>query len=207
MTDKTHGERRLGLLTGSRAKIIMNPSTRAWESLRDQMWKEGAEQFDKQIKTGPRAWGHEKEEPGADKFWLKHPTYEMEPGGFYLYQSDDELSGWLGNSPDRQLINIVDGKILGLEVKSPTTAETFEKHTLAKHYDQMQHGALVTGWSAWWLAVHFSGDNGRDLYKEFHILPDLDWQKRYRENAKKFLKFCYAGHDIKHGKKRAAQLL
>lgn len=188
----THGEQRLGLLTSSKAKIIMHGSSRAWESLRRELWGSDANDFDAKPATGARAYGHEHEAEGAAKFWERHPEYELREGGFHTWHEPiHPLNGWLGSSPDRLLWQAVDMPH-GLEVKSPTSAERVSGHDLRKHYDQCQHGLLVTRWPMWWLAVHHG-----ELYQEWPMTPDLEWQAEYLRKATIFHQFCYEGRAVK----------
>lgn len=207
--ESTHGEKRLGLLTSSRAHVIMHGSRRAWQGLRDALWAETAQDFDQQVKTGARGWGHEHEAEGVAKFWERHPEYEIEPGGFHTYDNPGHpLHGWLGSSPDRKLIPLTRTRtrgrkppIFGLEIKSPTSPENYETHRVAFHYDQCQHGILVTGWPGWWLAVHHD-----ELYKEQWIEPDMAWQESYLRRAKAFWDFAYLDKAVKRRRLSAADL-
>lgn len=207
MSDEvTHGTRRLGLLTSSRAHIIMHGNRGAWEELRKQLWSETADGFDKQVKSGPRAWGHEHEAEGVAKFWERHPEYDIGPGGFHLYNNPvHRLHGWLGSSPDRALWKLPTMGAAhpkhGLEVKSPTSADTFAKHQIASHYDQCQHGILVTGWPVWWLVVHHG-----DLYKETMIQHDPRWQSEYLRKAVAFWRYCYEDKPVTRRRLSATDL-
>ena len=124
----THGEQRLGLLTSSKARVIMHGNQRAWESLRKELWAGEAADFDDKVATGARAYGHEHEAEGAAKFWERHPEYSLGPGGFYVWGANRKhpLHGWLGSSPDRALMPYDDPLQLirhGLEIKSPTSED------------------------------------------------------------------------------------
>lgn len=207
--EPTHGERRLGLLTSSKASIIMRGSRKAWEALRVSLWSETAESFDQKVTTGARGWGHEHEPEGVAKFWERHPEYEVEDGGFHPYDRPGHpLHGWLGSSPDRKLIPLerhkVKGRVAlihGLEVKSPTSPETYETHRVAFHNDQCQHGMLCTGWPGWWLVVHHGA-----LYKEHFIEPDPVWQETYLRRATAFWNFVYEDKPVKRRRLSAADL-
>lgn len=200
----THGEQRLGLLTSSRARIIMHGSQRAWDSLRRELWSGEAADFDDKPAAGARAYGHEHEAEGAAKFWERHPEYSIEEGGFHTYQGDGPLRGWLGSSPDRALVAsgsvirtrsrvLAGSRVLhGLEVKSPTCEKTLGHHALEKHIDQCQHGLLVTGWPVWWLVVHHG-----EKYAEWKLLPNPAWQAEYLRKAAIFHAFCYEGRAVK----------
>lgn len=189
----THGEQRLGKLTSSTAKVIMHGGQSAWESLRDKLWSATAEEFDSQS-TGAREFGHENEASGMAKFFERHPeVLDVKPGGFHEWQQDGPLKGWMGSSPDNELIIKVGRKKVkyGLEVKSPTRGDMLAKHTLKQHRDQCQHGLLVTGWHAWYLFSHHEL-----LSQEFLLLPDLFWQGRYLQRATLFKQFCYDGRPV-----------
>lgn len=200
--DMTHGERRLGLLTSSRAHVIMRGSRQAWEKLRAELWTQSAHDFDQQVKTGARGWGHEHEAEGAAKFWERHPEYEVQPGDFHPYQQPGHpLHGWLGSSPDRKLLRVGLAQPHGLEIKSPTSAENYDKHRVANHYDQCQHGMLCTRWPAWWLVVHYG-----ELYKEECLLPDLKWQAEYLRKAALFWRLTYEDQPVKRRRLSATDL-
>jgi hypothetical protein len=189
----THGEQRLGKLTSSTAKVIMHGSQQAWESLRDKMWSATADDFGRAISSACE-FGHENEAAGAAKFFERHPeVLDVKPGGFHEWNRDDSLKGWMGSSPDNELLVKVGRykKTLGLEVKSPTREELLSKHSLKQHNDQCQHGLLVTGWFAWYLVAHYE-----DEYREFLVLPDAHWQKRYLQRAILFKQFCYDGKSV-----------
>lgn len=190
--DQTHGEARLGLLTSSKAHVITRGSQAAWDGLRKEMWAYTPESFDEKVTKGARAYGHEHEAEGAAKFWERHPDLEIElvteP---VLYTGAGDLKGWLASSPDRMAYDMLDvaptnWQLIGVEVKSPTSAATFEYHGLREHMDQCQHGLLCTGWAKWFLVIHFE-----DLYREFEITRDLVWQAEYLRRAKLFHDFCY----------------
>lgn len=199
----THGEQRLGLLTSSKARVIMRGNQRAWDSLRKELWAGEAADFDDKPATGARAYGHEHEAEGAAKFWERHPEYNtMIDGGFYTYEGDGPLKGWLGSSPDRSLVLPgTGGRQHGLEIKSPTSADRVSGHDLRKHYDQCQHGMLCTGWPQWWLAVHHG-----ELYQEWPIYPDMEWQIEYLRKAAIFHAFCYEGRAVKRRRLSVADL-
>lgn len=203
----THGEQRLGLLTSSRARVIMHGNQRAWETLRRELWAGTAEDFDNKTSTGARAYGHEHEAEGAAKFWERHPEYELREGGFHEYRIDGPLKGWLGSSPDRCLTPSCELAAMqqdvrhGLEVKSPTSADRVQGHDLRKHYDQCQHGMLCTGWSKWWLVVHHG-----EIYHEWPIEPDLAWQAEYLRKAAIFHAYCYEGRQVKRRRLSATDL-
>lgn len=191
-SEPTHGEQRLGLLTSSRASVIMHGSQAAWDTLRKDMWAYTPEEFDEKVKGGARAYGHEHEAEGAAKFWERHPELEIdlvkEP---VVYRGAGELQGWLASSPDRMAYDMLEvnpssDKLIGVEVKSPSTPETFEHHGLRDHFDQCQHGLLCTGWSKWYLVIHHG-----ELYREFEILRDMKWQAEYLRRAQLFHQFCY----------------
>lgn len=197
----THGEQRLGLLTSSKAKIIMHGSQRAWDSLRKELWAGEAADFDDKTTTGARAYGHEHEAEGAAKFWERHPEYELRKGGFHLWhQPGHPLHGWLGSSPDRLLLNAL-MEPRGLEIKSPTTEHNLGHHLLDKHLDQCQHGLLVTGLPLWWLVVHHG-----DKYQEWRITPNPAWQAEYLKRALAFHRFCYEGVPVKRRRLSATDL-
>jgi hypothetical protein len=197
----THGERRIGLLTSSVAHVVMHGSTKAWEALRCQMWAEKPEDFDNKVTTGPRAYGHEHEAEGAAKFWERHPEYELEDGGFHTYKGDGPLKGWLGSSPDRLVTEL--GVVRhGLEIKSPTSPESFANHGLVKHYDQCQHGMLVTGLPTWWLVVHHG-----EMYAECFVSANPAWQVDYLHKAQLFHRFVYEGRDVKRRKLSASDMI
>lgn len=181
----THGEQRLGMLTSSTAGIIMRGGPDAWDSLRNHLWTDTAEQFDGES-TGARAFGHEQEDKGVAKFWERHPEVSaIEPGGFHIYPGRGVLAGHIGSSPDR-LFRSEDGCWRGLEIKSPTFPSYMGRHTPAVHNDQCQHGMLVTGLPEWFLVVHHG-----DLYQEYLIKPDKAWRKRYLYRAEFFINFAY----------------
>jgi hypothetical protein len=186
----THGELRLGMLTSSTAGIIMRGGPAAWDSLREHLWTDTAEEFDGDTE-GARAFGHEEEDKGVAKFWERHPEVEaIEPGGFQIYRATGVLKDRIGSSPDR--IVYEHGKFYGLEVKSPTIPGYMGRHTPVAHNDQCQHGALVTGFKKWVLVAH----HGETLYEEYLIKPDRDWQKRYLDRAEVFIKFAYEGKPV-----------
>ena len=190
MNEPTHGEKRIGLLTSSVAHIIMHGSEKAWESYRTALWAADGTEFAANY-GGAREYGHAHEAEGAAKFWERHNDTELTgdiQAPFYLYRSPHStLDQWLASSPDRVVLDAWGNGIRGgLEIKSPTSPETFDIHTKRKHYDQCQHGLLVTKFPQWWLVVHHG-----DLYKEFHLLPDKEWQDRYLERAEKFLAYTY----------------
>lgn len=198
-----HGQLRAGLLTSSRAKVIMRGSPRSWDTLRDELWRDSGEEFAAST-GGAREYGHEHEAEGAAKFWERHPEFEILPAPFFTFTrlSNSPLNGMLGSSPDRLLMRANERRAKrGLEVKSPTSEETFEKHNIDSHIDQCQHGMLVTGFSEWFLVVHHG-----ELYKEFHLSADRDWQSRYLQRAEKFIEFCYQGKSVKRRRLRISDL-
>lgn len=185
----THGEQRLGMLTSSTAHTIMHGGEKAWTSLRNTLWTAMAEQFDGQT-TGARAFGHEQEEAGVAKFWLRHPEVSMIlPGGFHVYPGNQ----FIGSSPDRLLL--IGKETVGLEVKSPTALSHIENHDDIAHFDQCQHGLLVTGFPKWYLVDHFENE-----YREFELFPDALWQARYLARAKIFIDFAYRDRPVKRRK-------
>jgi hypothetical protein len=185
----THGEQRLGMLTSSTAGVIIRGGPSAWASLRSHLWTDTPEQFDEETE-GARAFGHEQEESGVAKFWERHPEVDLvEPGGFHIYRCEGPLSGFVGSSPDRILR--IGKKSQGLEIKSPTKAEYMGRHGPRAHYDQCQHGMLVTGLKDWWLIIHHE-----DLYNEFNIKLDKAWQKKYLQRAEIFLRYAYEDRPV-----------
>lgn len=192
MTDITAGEQRLGLLTSSKAHVIMRGSQAAWDTLRKDMWAYTPEEFDEKTKSGARAYGHEHEAEGAAKFWERHPELEIEIIKDPIpYLGAGELHGWLASSPDRMAYDMMEAdpsnaSKIGVEIKSPTSDDTFNFHTDVTHRDQIQHGLLCTGWSKWFLVVHHGL-----MYREFEIVRDLQWQAEYLRRAQLFHAFCY----------------
>jgi hypothetical protein len=205
--ETTHGQQRLGLLTSSKASVIARGKQPAWESLRDELWAADGSEFDNKQVGGAREYGHEHEAEGAAKFWLSHPQYEIQQFGpdgkppFFVYRMPSSpLDGWLASSPDFVLVDAMMGPtseqvVAGLEIKSPTKAENMGAHNDRTHYDQCQHGMLVTGLPLWFLFVHHG-----DLSQSYTIRPDLAWQQRYLERATKFIAFCYEGRELKRRK-------
>lgn len=185
----THGEQRLGMLTSSTAGIIMRGGDAAWESLRNHLWTDTAEQFDG-ASSGAREFGHEQEDKGVAKFWERHPEIEaIEHGQFHIYPGSGDLHNRIGSSPDRLYYN--GRRWHGLEVKSPTIPGHMGRHTPATHNDQCQHGMLVTGLKQWTLVVHHG-----HLYEEYQIAPDKEWQARYLQRAGVFVKFAYEDRPV-----------
>lgn len=207
--ETTHGQQRLGLLTSSKASVIQRGKGPAWETLRNELWAADGSEFDNKHVGGAREYGHEHEAEGAAKFWEMHPEFEIAPMGpegkppfFVCRMPGSPLDGWLASSPDRVLLGYSDangvrsfGNVAGLEIKSPTSDENFDKHTLIKHMDQVQHGLLVTGLPAWYLVIHHG-----DRYRDWKITPHVGWQNTYMYRASRFLEFCYEGRELKRRK-------
>lgn len=183
VSQREHAQQRLGLLTSSQAKVIMHGSLRAWKSLSAKMWTETAEQFSRPL-TAATEYGHAHEAEGAAKFWERHPwVREMVADQFFTFSAGGAP---LGSSPDRVL---KDGdKTYGLEIKSPTGEGYFDSHSLKAHWDQCQHGLLVTGFDAWFLFVHL-----RDQVREWNIESDPEWQETYLKRAAAFWKYHNTG--------------
>lgn len=193
----THGEQRLGMLTSSTASVIMRGGPKAWESLRSHLWADRPEDFDDPV-GGSRGFGHENEDKGVAKFWERHPDIALiETGGFHIYKGAGCLKNWVGSSPDRRFVfSFSESASYGLEIKSPTSPATVARHTPQAHYNQIQHGMLVTGWRRWYLVVHC----GDDIYKEWPIDVDKDWQKRYLQRAEAFWHYAHEDKPVKRRK-------
>lgn len=197
MTDTTAGEQRLGLLTSSKASVIMRGSQAAWDTLRKDMWAYTPDEFDQKTTKGARAYGHEHEAEGAAKFWERHPELEIEVIKDPIpYLGAGELHGWLASSPDRMAYDMMEveptnSSRIGVEIKSPTTIETIDHHTDKIHMDQIQHGLLCTGWSKWFLVVHHG-----EKYREYEVFRDLKWQAEYLRRAQLFHSFCYEDRTV-----------
>lgn len=182
-TTLEHARQRLGLLTSSQAKTIMHGSIRAWKSLSDKMWNEQPEDFCRKLSDATE-YGHAHEAEGAAKFWMMHPgVLQMLEDQFFTRTLPSGAA--LGSSPDRVLVGLGNS---GLEIKSPTDDATFERHTLKAHWDQCQHGLLVTGFKSWFLFVHLG-----DRVAEWDIRPDSAWQAEYTKRAAAFWRFHYNG--------------
>lgn len=191
-----HAQMRLGLLTSSTAHVIMHSSVRGWKSLSKKLWTERAEDFTRKL-TAATEYGHAHEAEGAAKFWQSHPWVS----GMLENQFFTSLLGGTvgaGSSPDRVLTSGdgmahhqvgVWGHKFGLEIKSPTGEKHFDSHNLKAHWDQVQHGLLVTGFDAWFLLVHL-GD--RTAAWDW-IKPDLEWQRTYVKRARAFMNYHLTG--------------
>lgn len=182
---KEHAQQRLGLLTSSQAKVIMHGSLRGWHSLSKKMWTETEEQFTRPL-TAATEYGHAHEAEGAAKFWERHPWVRDMTEHQFLMRSFGDVP--MGSSPDR-VLDGSDGFKYGLEIKSPTGENHFASHSLKAHWDQCQHGLLVTGFAAWFLLVHL-GD--RTASWDW-IRPDQAWQAQYLKRAAAFWKFHNTG--------------
>ena len=183
---KTHGEKRLGLLTSSIAKTIMHGSIRGWESLSKRLWAESAEGYDHGYLTADTEYGKQHEAEGAAKFWERNAwVHVMREGTFFQCTLDGVP---MGSSPDRILVLPSGAAVAGLEIKSPTKADTFDSHNLKSHWDQCQHGLLVSGLSNWYLFVHHGS-----RVNEWTIAPDADWQTEYLRRAKAFWNYHMRG--------------
>lgn len=185
----SHAGQRLGLLTSSQAKVIMHGSMKAWRSLSKKMWTETEADFSRKL-TAATEYGHQHEAEGAAKFWERHHwVRDMYENQFFMASMDGSTP--FGSSPDRVLAT-VNGELpikYGLEIKSPTSEDTFESHNLKAHWDQCQHGLLVTGFRAWFLFVHLG-----DKVAEWEwIEPDLGWQLEYLKRAAAFWRFHNSG--------------
>lgn len=181
-----HGQSRLGLLTSSQAKTIMHGSLRAWKSLSDKLWNEQPEDFTRPL-TAATEYGHAHEAEGAAKFWEAHPwVTQMVEDQFFTLKLQSGPA--LGSSPDRVLVG-TGGLKHGLEIKSPTGEKNFDSHNLKAHWDQCQHGLLVTGFDSWFLYVHL-GDRAAEWDS---ILPDSEWQRQYIKRAAAFWRFHNTG--------------
>lgn len=184
----THAQQRLGLLTSSQAKVIMHGSIKGWRSLSKKMWTETEEQFTCPL-TSATEYGHTHEAEGAAKFWESHPWVTgMLEDQFFMRSTNDGTP--LGSSPDRVIVPAASGRF-GLEIKSPTEDETFASHTLRAHWDQCQHGLMVTGFDAWFLFVHL----GERVAEWGFIKPDVEWFKQYTKRANAFWKFHNTGEE------------
>lgn len=180
-----HGQSRLGLLTSSQAKTIMHGSLPAWKSLSVKLWNEQPEDFTRPLTTATE-YGHAHESEGAAKFWESHPWVgKMLENQFFTTKLPS--GPVLGSSPDRVLVGHHSG-YLGLEIKSPTGEKNFESHSLKAHWDQCQHGLLVTGFTAWFLYVHLG-----DRIAEWRVEPSNAWQLEYAKRATAFWKFHNTG--------------
>lgn len=183
-SEPTHGQLRLGMLTSSKASVIMRASPAGLERYSRDLWNEDAEQFDAQAGTPSMRYGHAHEAEGAAKFWDAHPeVVEMRADQFFMLDSHGVP---LGSSPDRVLLTT--HGLEGLEVKSPTKPEDMARHTLKYHMDQCQHGMLVTGFKVWWLTVHYGTD-----VSITRIDADPEWQAEYLRRAAAFWKFHTTG--------------
>lgn len=179
-TTVEHAQRRLGLLTSSAAKIVMHGSERAWKSLSQKLWTERPEDFNRALSMATE-YGHAHEAEGAAKFWESHPWVEsMREDTFFTLRAQNAP---LGSSPDRVLL-AGDSQMFGLEIKSPTSDANFDSHNLKAHFDQCQHGMLVTGFKAWYLFVHL-----HDRVAEWKLEPDARWQEQYLKRAEAFWKY------------------
>lgn len=187
LTQREHAQQRLGLLTSSQAKVIMHGSTRAWKSLSNKMWTETAEDFTRPL-TAATEYGHAHEAEGAAKFWETHKWVNamLEDQFFTMAASPATL----GSSPDRVLTSHATDCKYGLEIKSPTGEKSFDAHSLKAHWDQCQHGLLVTGFDAWFLFVHL-GDRTQEWG---FIKPDMAWAKEYTKRAAAFWRYHMTGN-------------
>lgn len=184
---KEHAQQRLGLLTSSQAKVIMHGSLRGWHSLSKKMWTETEEQFTRPL-TAATEYGHAHEAEGAAKFWERNPWVHDMFGDTFYTRSVDGVP--FGSSPDRVLYpRDPCASMCGLEIKSPVGEKKFASHSLKAHWDQCQHGLLVTGFAAWFLLVHL-GD--RTASWDW-IRPDPAWQAQYLKRAAAFWKFHNTG--------------
>jgi hypothetical protein len=212
-----HGKARAGLITGSIAHIIMHGRHKAWSTLKDQLWADDGSAFAAEVK-GARAYGHEHEREGIDKFWDRHVEFDDVPGqAFIHYQGEHErFVGRLAVSVDSPIM--LDGRVTaGLEIKSPMDKPTgkvdhrtrdqrliiikdkIENHITKPgygpqhnpHYCQIQHGLFTTKWPSWYLVVHHG-----DYYWEQMFIPDRAWQTSYHERLHKFLDFYEEGRAL-----------
>lgn len=182
----THGEKRLGLLTSSTAGIIVHGSEKAWRTLSKKLWLETAADFDHGMRVASLDFGHAHEAQGAALFWELHPDVRRMTEDAFFSRTIDGVP--LGSSPDRVLIGENESPFAGLEVKSAMTLDALDNHTLRQHYDQCQHGMLVSGLPRWYLGVHCQGQITID-----EVGPDLKWQLDYLKRAAAFWRLHNTG--------------
>lgn len=194
--DRTeHGKARAGKITGTLAHTIMYGSAEAWETAIKDLWADDGAAF-AEATSGARRHGLDYEAVGAALFWEAHPEFDIRHEPWCEYRGGErDFVGLVGVSPDRVLY--VGGKrAAGLEIKSPTEERTIVTHIPRNlddprsnpHFSQIQHGMLCTGLRLWYLVVHFKGQ-----YFEFPVDYDVEWQLRYQDRLREFIRQYHGG--------------
>lgn len=185
MNRDEHGKARVGRITGSRIKDILNGDAATLERMRRVI------QEDKFYDVGPNtpaplAWGKEHEKKVQAMFDMRHPELELGDPEKYKFLPYWDLehplfAPHLGVSPDRVLVDsalplpLVIG---GLETKAPYVAEKHQAYRHAgvcppEYVPQCQFSMFVTNTPWWWFA---SGDprETSDEYRYFEVRVERD---------------------------------
>lgn len=200
-----HSLARANRITSSRIPVIATGNYRAWNTLAHKIRTAKPAPIHSRRDSGVASldWGHNNEDQCCERFWLRHPEYEVEDEN-WLYWHDPAARVFYelcGTSPDRTLYQRGQ-RVSGIEAKCPYDQDIYTRYRLEdccppEYMPQIHWHMIVSNLPYWWF-VSFDPREREDFqYVERRIERDPVYENELMDRVNRFIGGYLAGETFK----------